>query len=44
MDFNTKLLLSGIVILMLVSIFLSYRRTIVERDFETFNSEAEIIE
>lgn len=38
-DKKTKLLLLGLFIAILVAGYLSYQRTIIQRDFETFESE-----
>lgn len=41
MDIKTKTLFFLVVIGVCVSIYLSYERTMVKRDFEIFDSEAE---
>ncbi len=43
-NLETKILLALLSGLIVLSVYLSYQRTMIERDFETFDSETEIAE
>jgi len=44
MDTKTKIFWACFVLFVLVSMYLSYQRTVIDRDFETFDSESEFAE